>query len=449
MKRPLFWLVLIASFCIVLVCHADSGVNVFMAITPTPSPTVAPTPSPTPAPAPGGVVLPGFLGGATPSPSPASSAIPTGLPVPSPTGPGNPLPTSPGTATQTGIPGSSPGPESSPESSEPASEIPEIATGIVSGVSSVASVARSLAVAVSAIALIAIAGAAVTLSQAGISLANIFGFATQSSWEVVGIKKKAKIWGTIYDSRTKRGIPYAKVELLDPTNRVLEVRYADHDGRYGFLASPKGLSNATLVVRIRPTVHAYTFPASGLTSGITDYIVYDHIYTGGDVTVTKDQIVNANVPMDPVAGSQKHTEYPSFISTGRFISGGLNAMFWIGIVAAPVAYWMQPTLTNLVILVVFVLLNAFRMLTSLYRPFGVVRDARTGKPLPYALIELDEMSGKRVTFSVSDEFGRYFLIVAAGTYMLQLHTPANVQPQRTKSELVTTRRGWISRKVAL
>jgi len=308
--------------------------------------------------------------------------------------------------------------------------------------------AEPVAVASTAAAVIAVLAAALNFARTGVSLANVLGFALQSSWEAVGIKKKAKVWGTVYDARTKHGIPFAKVELLDTANRVLEVRYADRDGRYGFLANPKGVREERLTVRIRPAVKGYVFPSTGIAAGVTDFIVYDHVYTGGDIAVTKDVLVNANVPMDPAPVSGRHTEYFPFIPAGHAVSNGLNLMFWVGIVAAPVAYLMHPTRTNLLILIGFVGFNMVRALTTMYRPFGYVRDERTGKVMPYALVELTDPSGKRIAYSVSDEQGRYFLVVAAGTYLLQLHTPANILPSRTRTVAVTARRGWISRSLS-
>lgn len=309
--------------------------------------------------------------------------------------------------------------------------------------------AEPVAAASTAVAVLAVLLAAVNFARTGVSMFNVLGFALQTGWEVVGLKKKSKVWGTIYDARTKHGIPFAKAELLDTANRVLEVRYADRDGRYGFLANPKGLHDQRLVVRIKPSVSGYRFPSTGVDASVTDFIVYDHIYTGGDLTVTGDALVNANVPMDPDPVSGKHTEYFPFVPAGHAVAGGLNLMFWVGLVAAPVAYLMHPTRANLAILAAFLVFNGIRAAADFYRPFGYVRDESTGKPMPYALVELTDPSGKRITFSVSDEQGRYFLVVAAGTYVLQLHTPANITPVRQKSVAVTARRGWISRSLSI
>ena len=59
--------------------------------------------------------------------------------------------------------------------------------------------------------------------------------------EIIGIRKRAKPWGTVYNAFTKKPIPFAKVRLLDEHSRMMESKIADKDGRFGFLISPKSL----------------------------------------------------------------------------------------------------------------------------------------------------------------------------------------------------------------
>ena len=79
-------------------------------------------------------------------------------------------------------------------------------------------------------------------------------------------------------------------------------------------------------------------------------------------------------------------------------------------------------------------------------------DAMTGKSMPFALITLNDATGKRVAFAVSDEHGRFILSGEKGVpYDVIAYTPANVSPQRTSrlhlSGLLGA--GWITSKIRI
>lgn len=262
--------------------------------------------------------------------------------------------------------------------------------------------------------------------------------------EVIGLKRRRRIWGSIYNSQTKRPIPYAKVELYDQNKRLLETRYADRDGRYGFLTSPQSLHQDSMQIIIVPSAPGYSFPSQIVTAA-SDFIVYDHLYRGEPVTIAKDMIVNYNIALDPAVSAPVSlvSRTPSILGSASVIA--LNIAFWIGIVALPINAIRSPSVLSVSLLVVFLIANGARISSDLLRPYGLVTDTKTHLPIPYALVTISEPNGKRLAFAVSDERGRYFLIISPGTYLVTVYTPAQVQPPRSSSVLLTTRRGWIRR----
>jgi hypothetical protein len=239
-----------------------------------------------------------------------------------------------------------------------------------------------------------------------------------------------------------------KVELLDENNRVLETRFADRDGRYGFLTSPLTMHQAEIRVAIRASKPGYTFPSASLNVA-TDFIVYDHLYYGGILTLRTDTLLNFNIPMTPVAEGRLKFNGLGLGLVGPLSDRLLNAAFYVGLVLCPLNYYLRPTLEHLIILILFVLVNAYRLFL-LYRPYGTTWDAPTGRSLAYALVTLNDLNGTRQGFAVSDEFGRYILSGNAGTsYDLIAYTPANVLPQRSTTTRVPrlTRRGWATLKI--
>ncbi len=277
---------------------------------------------------------------------------------------------------------------------------------------------------------------------------NELAAAVFSFLQIIGIKKKARVWGVVYNSATKHPIPAAKIELLDASGRVMEVRFTDRDGRYGFLTTPASLNQLELKASIRVTKPGYRFPSSLTVSG-TDYVVYDNLYRGGLFSITGDGLLNFSIPMDPVT-----TDRARLSGFGRGLFGTLAERllalgFIVGLVAVPLNYYFAPTTQNLVILIVFFAVNALRLAIT-YRPYGVTVDAVTGRKLPFALVTLLDEQGTRVGFTVSDEHGRYVLSAQRNRqYEVVAYTPANVIPPRTARQRISRlsrmgRTAWVT-----
>jgi hypothetical protein len=62
---------------------------------------------------------------------------------------------------------------------------------------------------------------------------------------------------------------------------------------------------------------------------------------------------------------------------------------------------------------------------------------------------LNDATGKRVAFAVSDEQGRYFLVAEKGKYELVIYTSAVVQPPRQTKQTIESKKGWITREIKL
>jgi hypothetical protein len=416
--------------------EAPSGgrrTNPGTSLTPTPSlnisPSVMPRASSIPTPVPEFTLLPlvSPLPGTTPTPSqvailPVSSVLPvpefTLLPFASPTTP----------VVAVVIPEI--GEEQTPSLRTVVSTVVHV---VLPATTSVLTMALALPVAMSGV-----ASAMASGSMLAFGLFNV-----KHALEIVGLKRHPRIWGVIYDSKTKRPLSYAKIELKDQNNRILETRFADRDGRYGFLTSPSSLHEKALQLSMTVSAPEYAFPSKLITSD-TDFIVYDHIYKGGLLT-TSGTLVNYNIPLDPQAAITTSVISQPLLS--RSLTSILDFGFWLGLVATPLNAFLSPSVFSFSVLVIFLLTNLLRLSLNLYRPFGLVYNADTHQPLPYALITLNDDKGVRRSFAVSDQFGRYFLLSDPGTYDLTAFTPAQVQPQRSKTLRFTTRKGWLRGQV--
>ena len=126
----------------------------------------------------------------------------------------------------------------------------------------------------------------------------------------LGIRKKYRPWGVVYDSITKQPLDPAYVMLTDLDGNEVSTSITDIDGRYGFLMAPGSY-------RMVANKTNYEFPSKRLAGQIADEL-YGNLYFGSDINVDEQNAVIAkNIPMDPVnfdwneyAKTQKHWADP-------------------------------------------------------------------------------------------------------------------------------------------
>ena len=276
-----------------------------------------------------------------------------------------------------------------------------------------------------------------------------FGFAYQWFMGALGVlPKRKKTWGTVYDADTKRPIPFARVQLLDRNKRVLETRTADNEGRYGFLTTPESLMAHHLQISIVARQSQYSFPSRATPT--VDGFVYNNIYFGNLVEVNDSTLINFDIPMDPL----KPAHIPLVIGSpsiafGASVAALADTGFWLGIIMVPLNFILMPSPLTFGVMCLFLGTASLRLFGISEHPFGVVKDGLTGNALPFAMITLNDTGGKRIGFAVSDERGRYFLVVERGEYELNAFSPATVQPPRRFQTILRARKGWITREITL
>jgi hypothetical protein len=302
---------------------------------------------------------------------------------------------------------------------------------------------------------IAIASALMAAASAIVVVAPLLGttgaaaFGYQWFMGLLGLlPKRKKVWGTVYDANTKRPIPFAKVQLLDRNRRVLETRIADKDGRYGFLTTPESLMAQQVEIIIAPSRDGYVFPSR--TPASIDTFVYNNLYYGDLVQVNDRTLINFDIPLDPIRPSAAPllVKSPS-IALGASVAALADAGFWLGLVMVPLNFVLVPNPFTFGTLCLFLGTASLRLFGISEHPFGTVIDGATGRPMPFALITLNDASGQRKAFAVSDERGRYFLVAERGTYQVSVVTPATIIPSRRTTTMISANKGWITESLRL
>ena len=235
----------------------------------------------------------------------------------------------------------------------------------------------------------------------------IYGF--HRFFQMLGLSRKRKTWGVVFNSETGQPIPFAMVKLLDKHNHLIETAISDRQGRYGFI-----LKHGTFHLQVaRADFH---YPSKIKTSSF-----YERVYLGSEIKVAdlKTQIV-FNIPLDPYAKS----------------TFSLQLWFWLIRLNHPLQKIRLPLLIlgfifALVMLVIsFQLIYLFFLLFCILVSILVLGESRKAKaaglvtdvylrPTPGAIVRIYHREDNRLMDSdVSDRQGHFEFKVAPGIYYL-------------------------------
>lgn len=266
-------------------------------------------------------------------------------------------------------------------------------------------------------------GVAVGVSQAVILAANVSSFYDLYLLflKFIGLltglfrKKKPEPWGVVYDSVTKQPIDpaYVVVEHMEAGDKKSAI--TDLDGRYGFLLPPGEYS------LVANKTH-YKFPSEKLVGKDHDEL-YENLYFGSTFSLPENQVVRYNIPLDPMEfdwnefAKNKGKIFSLYSRRQKIRIVVFNILFYAGIALAAYGTILHPTKFNGTVLAVYGVIIVFQALWKRGHKVTNLIDKKTGQPIPFAIVsvivpELGVLLRKVVT----DEHGRFYLLVAPGTY---------------------------------
>ncbi len=238
----------------------------------------------------------------------------------------------------------------------------------------------------------------------------------------LGIRRKNRPWGTVYDSVTKRPLDPAYVVLIDKqTGKEVSSAITDLDGRYGFLTLP-----GTYTILAKKT--NYEFPSAKM-SGKSFDEVYNDLYFGADITVlTEGEVITKNIPMDP--GSFDWNEFTknrsninTFLKRKDVLLAQISkALFIFGTIASIVAVIFAPVPYNILIAILYVAAYIFRYRILKIKKTGILKEKDTDIPLSFAIVEIyQEGIETPLTKKIADKYGAYYVLVPRGNYYLKIY----------------------------
>ena len=256
-------------------------------------------------------------------------------------------------------------------------------------------------------------GAAVAATAPALSLLNLISYLRFLFLQpilLLGMRRRKK-WGTVYNSLTKMPVDLAVVRLLDAnTNRVVQSRVTDAQGRYVFLANP---GTYRIIVEQKDMV----FPSKVL-QGYNEDTSFLDIYHGEIVHVDeKYTVLSANIPLDPIGAPEKT---PQRIIWDKHWKTLQHFIASLSVVAGLTAFIILPNWWTTLLLISQVLLYfLFKRIAIPKKPksWGIVYDKETQKPVGRAIARLfSKQFNKLVLSEVTDNSGRYSFMVGPNEY---------------------------------
>ncbi len=236
----------------------------------------------------------------------------------------------------------------------------------------------------------------------------------------LGIKKRTRRWGVVYDSITKQPLDPAYVSLKNTAGETVSTAITDIDGRYGFVVEP-----GTYVLFVNKT--NYIFPSTKLTGKRSDEL-YDNIYFGDYFTIpTSGEVITRNIPLDPLNFSwnefekEKRNLTSSFKRKDLLISRIANFFFNVGFVLACIAFIVTPLPYNGIIFALYLFVLIIKKIGIKTKNKGSVVEKSTGLPLSYGIVRVMYSDiGQEVAHSIIDKYGNFYCLIKNGTYTIKI-----------------------------
>ncbi|MDQ5954175.1 MAG: hypothetical protein QG583_103, partial [Patescibacteria group bacterium] len=236
----------------------------------------------------------------------------------------------------------------------------------------------------------------------------------------VGLKKRNRPWGVVYDSITKQPLDPVYVVLLDLKGNEVATSITDMDGRYGFLVEPG-------VYKIKVNKNNYNFPSEKLVGKSSDEL-YNDLYFGSIIEVKeRGEVIAKNIPMDPIGFNwnefaKKEQSKMKYYHARDVIISRLSDIFSVvGFFISFIILLVLPQPYNVIVFCLYLFLFTLKR-TKLFRnKKGNVVNDKTGIPLSYGILRVYSVAtGVEVAHRVLDKKGNYYLLIGNGNYTISL-----------------------------
>lgn len=255
--------------------------------------------------------------------------------------------------------------------------------------------------------------AAAGLANIGLFLLYLWFLFTEPFLWLVG--RRRRCWGVVYNALSKVPVDLALVRLLDAqTGHLVSTRVTDRQGRFAFMTKEGKF-------RITVTKPTFSFPSLKL-RGKTHDAGYDDLYFGEPIEIASGKtVITVSIPVDPVLKQDMATTNHGLVL--RYLHRRANLFLaLVGPIGAIVCLWITPSILTWSLLGIHLVIFAFftRLVQGQrVKPWGMVYDAKTGKPVGLAIVRLfNRRYDDLLETQVTDRHGRFGFLVGPETYRL-------------------------------
>ena len=237
----------------------------------------------------------------------------------------------------------------------------------------------------------------------------------------LGIKKKSYIWGTVFDADTLIGLDPAYVVLHDASGNEIDTRITDINGRYGFVVAQPG------TYYISANKVDYLWPSKKL-AGKQRHEIYDKLYFGEPIVIsTAGDVIAKDIAMDALKinwneiAKNERGYVSKWVKKDIRINRFSTGLFTAGFLISAAVFLMSPAGLNGPIFAFYVLIWIMRRARILKPSYKAVLLSKADRlPIPFAVIKVFSEAGVQIGRAVSNQLGRYFLLVPLGTYYVTI-----------------------------
>lgn len=225
-------------------------------------------------------------------------------------------------------------------------------------------------------------------------------------------RRKRNATGIVYHAITKVPIGLAVIRVFTEDGKLIKSLVSDPKGHFSIKLAKGRYS-------IQVIKEGFIFPSEYLKDRKSDASYVD-LYTGGLIEVEKDDaVLSINIPLDPNSVSNADLRK---LYLRRFFRIFQTIAAHVGIVVAVFVVIVQPSTLSYVLLALQILLYiGTRILIAPHgsRGWGLVVDAKTGKPIRQAVVRLFEPKfNKLIETQITDRKGRYSMTAGPNAYYL-------------------------------
>ena len=233
----------------------------------------------------------------------------------------------------------------------------------------------------------------------------------------LGLKKRRRPWGTVYDAVTKQPLDPAYVVLKDAQGNEIQTSITDLDGRFGFL-----VDQGTYTLEANKTDYKFLVENKN-----TDEL-YQDLYHGEAIAINSlDEVITKNIPMQPLKFNwnefaKKEGKYMKFYSKRDFVFNRISSVFFVlGGIVSVFALFLAPKPYNIVTFILYVILLFLRQFGIKPKNKGSISDKETGAPLSFSILRVfSKSTNTEILHKVADKYGKFYCLIPNGEYVLKI-----------------------------